>query len=428
MRPNIILLLADDMGWGQVGYNGHPRLTTPNINALAANGLRFDRFYSSGPFCSPTRAAILTGRTGDRCGVHRPFYRLRIQEKSFVKALKSSGYETGHFGKWHLSGLRGSPGAPVVPEDTHGPAQFGFKKWVANTCNINPTTILGDDSGAFSETPNDSSADIADATNDFIDASVQAGKPFFANVWFSSPHAPFVALPQNKAMFEGMGLSESGENQHGMIVELDNAIGVIRQKLRDLNIENDTLVWFCSDNGGLPDVDPDAVGSLNGEKDTLYEGGLRVPCAVEWPTHIQPSITQQLAYTSDIASTLLGVAGVSNLNLLYPQDGESICAVLTDGAKIENRALAFHSWGRGALISDRWKIVTHDVRGDATWELYDLQTDTNETHDVAAHHQDKIAILSNKYWEWYSSVRQSVNGLDYPDGVVTDGYQIPPPH
>ena len=425
-QPNIVLIVADDMGFGQVGYNNHPLLSTPNIDALASNGLRFDRFYSSGPYCSPTRAAILTGRTGDRCGVHRPFYRLRLQEQPFTNALSDAGYINGHFGKWHLSGLRGSPGAPVSTSDTHGPDKFGFDEWFANTCNIDLNTLMGDDTGTFTENPSDSSSAIANKACDFIEAADTSSTPFFANVWFSSPHHPFNALPQNKALFENMGLSEDGENQLGMIVELDNAIGTIRQKLRDLNIENDTIVWFCSDNGGLPNVDPYAVGNLNGAKDTMYEGGLRVPCAVEWPTHITPGITDQLAYTSDIALTLCDITGANKDSLLCPQDGVSIKPVLLDNETIDNRALPFHAWDRGALISDQWKILTHKVQGEVAWELYDIQNDPNETTDVASQNVPIVTAMARHFWNWYSSVRCSVNGLDYPETEVIGNYPLAP--
>ena len=125
MRPNIILILADDLGVGQVSYNDHPWLNTPNIDAIASNGVRFDRFYSSGPQCSPTRAAVLTGRAPDRSGVFKHSYPLRLQEKTIAQLLRDNGYKTGHFGKWHLNGLKGLIGAPILPADPYGPGPLG---------------------------------------------------------------------------------------------------------------------------------------------------------------------------------------------------------------------------------------------------------------------------------------------------------------
>ena len=131
-NPNIVLVMADDMGWGQTGYYNHPVLKTPHLDAMAAGGLRFDRFYAGGPVCSPTRATVLTGRTHDRTGVQSHGFALRKQEKTLAVALRGLGYATGHFGKWHLNGLRG-PGVPILKEDTHGPAGFGFDEWLSVT-------------------------------------------------------------------------------------------------------------------------------------------------------------------------------------------------------------------------------------------------------------------------------------------------------
>ena len=152
---NVVLVMADDQGWGQTGYYNHPVLKTPNLDQMAKNGLRFDRFYSGGPVCSPTRATVLTGRTHDRTGVLDHGYALRKQEKTLSEAMKKAGYATAHFGKWHLNGLRG-PGVPILKNDTHGPGQFGFEKWlsVTNFFDINPT-MSGD--GNFEEFSGDSS-------------------------------------------------------------------------------------------------------------------------------------------------------------------------------------------------------------------------------------------------------------------------------
>jgi arylsulfatase A-like enzyme len=131
-KPHIIFVMADDMGWGQTGYRGHPVLKTPNLDAMAANGLRFERFYAGNPVCSPTRATVLTGRTNDRAGVLSHGYALRLQEKTIAQALKGAGYVTGHFGKWHLNGFKG-PGAPVLKDDPRSPGAFGFDEWVSMT-------------------------------------------------------------------------------------------------------------------------------------------------------------------------------------------------------------------------------------------------------------------------------------------------------
>ena len=138
-RPNVVLVMADDQGWGQTGYYDHPILETPNLDAMAASGLRFDRFYAAGPVCSPTRASVLTGRTHDRTGVLQHGYALHLQERTLPRAMQKAGYATGHFGKWHLNGVRG-PGVPLLASDPYHPGRFGFDTWltVSNFFDMNP--------------------------------------------------------------------------------------------------------------------------------------------------------------------------------------------------------------------------------------------------------------------------------------------------
>ncbi len=425
-QPNIVIIMADDLGWGQTSYAGHPYVSTPNIDALSANGVRFDRFYVSG-LCGPARAQIQTGRVADRGGIHKSFYKFRKQEKTVAQALKNTGYTNGMFGKWHLNGMIGNPGAPMLPEDPRHPGYWGFDEWVASTCGIDPYSLMGDHNGNILEHTADSSSAIAAAANDFIDRAHQSGTPFFAHVCMSSPHTPYHAIPTSKALYEGLGLSTDAEHLFGMITELDAAVGSIRQKLRDLGIEKDTVVWFLSDNGGNSNTDPDQAGGLRGKKGDPYEGGVRVPCSVEWPGRIQPGrISKQMAWVADIPLTLCELANANPNLLLKPQDGISICGPLLDGEEIENRAFAIHrlrgtdDYGVGIIVSDRWKALTHAVRGVAEWELYDVQADVAEATDLAEHHPDIVSGLADHYWTWLGSVRRSLNGLDYPEGRVTE--------
>ena len=154
-RPHIILVMADDQGWGQTGYYNHPVLKTPHLDEMAERGLRFDRFYAGAPVCSPTRASVLTGRTNDRTGVESHGYALRKQETTLSEILNKAGYATGHFGKWHLNGIRG-PGVPILKEDPHGPQNFGFDTWVSVT-NLFDMDPLLSRQGIFTEMDGDSS-------------------------------------------------------------------------------------------------------------------------------------------------------------------------------------------------------------------------------------------------------------------------------
>lgn len=184
--PNVVLVMADDQGWGQTGYYNHPVLKTPHLDAMAKAGLRFDRFYAGGPVCSPTRATVLTGRTHDRTGVFDHGYALRKQEKPLAVAMKKAGYATGHFGKWHLNGLRG-PGVPIFGNDSHGPGGFGFDEWVSVT-NFFDREPLMSRNGKFEDFMGDSSEIVVDEALKFIGAKVKAKKPFFAVLWYGTPH------------------------------------------------------------------------------------------------------------------------------------------------------------------------------------------------------------------------------------------------
>ena len=174
-KPNIILVMADDMGWGQTGFYNHPVLRTPHLDAMAAGGLRFDRFYAGGPVCSPTRATVLTGRTHNRTGVQSHGFALRKQEKTLAVALQGAGYATGHFGKWHLNGLRG-PGVPILKEDAHGPGGFGFDQWLSVTNFFDKDPVMSR-KGNFEEFTGDSSEVIVAEALKFIEAQAKAKRP-----------------------------------------------------------------------------------------------------------------------------------------------------------------------------------------------------------------------------------------------------------
>jgi len=168
-KPNIILIMTDDQGWGQTGYYDHPILQTPNLDEMTRNGIRFDRFYAGAPVCSPTRASVLTGRVNDRTGVFDHGYALRTQEKTIAQALKKVGYSTGHFGKWHLNGLRG-PGAPILKSDNHSPGEFGFDYWLSTT-NFFDIDPLMSKNGEFVDLKGTSSKVIFDEAIKFIKKS-----------------------------------------------------------------------------------------------------------------------------------------------------------------------------------------------------------------------------------------------------------------
>ncbi|MCS5538433.1 MAG: sulfatase-like hydrolase/transferase [Roseibacillus sp.] len=413
-KPNIVLVMADDMGWGQTGYYDHPVLKTPNLDAMAANGLRFDRFYAGGPVCSPTRATVLTGRTHDRGGVQNHGFALRKQEKTLAVALRSAGYATGHFGKWHLNGLRG-PGVPILKGDTHGPGGFGFDEWLSVTNFFDKNPVMSR-KGSFEEFKGDSSEIIVTEALKFISAQAGAGKPSFTVIWYGTPHSPWMGLEGDLALFPGL----KGKSQHhyAELAAMDRSIGSLRSGLRRLGIAKDTLVWFCSDNGGLPGFKPDTVGGLRGYKGSLFEGGLRVPAAIEWPAGIpQPRVTSYPAATMDIFPTLAEIVGLPASVMLQPQDGESLRSLFGKERGRRGKPLGFRNSGRGALIDNEFKLYIRNV-GEGGFQLYHLGKDPAEKRDVTARYPGVAKRLRKVFEEWNASVQASVDGKDYPSGTV----------
>lgn len=414
-RPNIILVMADDMGWGQTGYYQHPILKTPHLDAMAAEGLRFDRFYAGAPVCSPTRASVLTGRTNDRTGVESHGYALRRQERTVAQALRGQGYATGHFGKWHLNGLRG-PGVPVLASDDHNPGEFGFDQWLSVTNFFDRDPIMSRN-GEFEEFQGDSSEIIVAEALKFIGRQAEAKKPFLTVIWYGTPHSPWVAADADKTAFAD--LDANSQDHYGELVAMDRSIGALRQGLRQLKIAENTLVWFCSDNGGLPKITPDTVGGLRGYKGSVYEGGLRVPAIIEWPQGIpSPRVTAYPACTMDIFSTLAHVAGLPETSLLQPQDGVNLAPLFQQDLPHRDQPIGFRHTGRAALIDNNYKLITLNIKQDV-FQLFDLEQDPHEQHDILAEQPDVARRLQAEFRRWNQVVQASVAGKDYPEGAVS---------
>lgn len=414
VRPNIVLVMADDQGWGEVGYNGHPLLKTPHLDAMAASGLRFDRFYASAPVCSPTRAAVLTGRTNDRTGVRDHGYPLRRQEKTLAQALRAAGYSTGHFGKWHLDGYRG-PGAPILAGNARSPGAFGFDVWISATNYIDRDPVLGRQ-GRIEEFNGDSSEILVQEALEFMTRQLSAGRPFFAVIWYGSPHVPSSAAGVDKVGFEE--LSPSAQNHLGELVALDRSIGALRSGLRRLGVAQDTLVWYCSDNGGHKDAPSKPVAHLRGFKGSLFEGGLRVPGIVEWPAGIsRPRITSFPAGTIDIFPTVAAIAGLPASAHIAPLDGVSLKPLFAGEAGQRERPLGFRYLNGAAWIDNRYKLVAPDTESGG-FQLYDLVDDPSESRDLSNARPDLAGRLRAQFLVWNASVVASAAGKDYPEGNV----------
>ena len=411
-RPNVVLVMADDQGWGQTGYYKHPILKTPNLDAMAASGLRLDRFYAAGPVCSPTRASVLTGRSHDRTGVLSHGYALHRQERTIARAMQKAGYATGHFGKWHLNGVRG-PGVPVLDSDPHHPGHFGFDHWltVTNFFDMNPVMSR---MGKFEEFKGDSSEVIVAEALKFIEQTRSDHKPFFTVIWYGSPHSPWEASQRDQIK----GEASNSAHHHGELVAMDRSIGTLRNGLKKMGLGQNTLVWFCSDNGGLKGVGHDSVGGLRGNKGSIWEGGLRVPGIIEWPARIKPRITSYPASTMDILPTLVDLLALPEDSMLELVDGMSIKPLLDREIGPRTKPLPFHYQRKAALIDNDLKIVTEKI-GSGKYLLFDLKADKTESTDLFAERSDDAKRLQAALELMVASIAKSRTGADYPEGKVT---------
>jgi arylsulfatase A-like enzyme len=413
-RPHIVFVMADDMGWGQTGYRDHPVLKTPHLDAMAANGLRFERFYAGCPVCSPTRASVLTGRSPDRAGVLSHGYALRPQEKTIAQALKAQGYVTGHFGKWHLDGFAG-PGAPILPGDPRSPSHFGFDEWVSvtNFYDLDPLMSRG---GKIESFQGDSSEIAVAEAVKFLNKHRDSGKPTFTVIWYGSPHSPFKALPADKAPFAH--LDELSANHYGELVALDRSLGTLRSKLRELGMADNTMLVFNSDNGGLPEVKPASTGGLRGFKASVYEGGVRVPGIIEWPAVIKPRVTHYPACTMDLFPTVAEIVGLPDDVFVKPLDGQSLRPLFTAELPQRTKPIPFRFGVKSAYIDGPYKLLTENYR-QGSFQLYDLSADPSESHDLSGEQPERFARMKQAWQAWNESVDASFAGRDYPGGELS---------
>ncbi|MGE0757639.1 MAG: sulfatase [Pirellulaceae bacterium] len=436
-RPNVVLVMADDQGWGDAGYNGHPQLKTPNLDALAAAGLRLNRFYTAHFNCSPTRASVMTGRHPHRMGTFSPGSPIRAQELTVARVLQSAGYATGHFGKWHLNGKNGDrdtktpPGRAILAEDPLSPGKLGFDEWISadNFFDLDP--VLGRN-GVAEKFHGDGSDIATDEALRFIRQQAGAGRPFLVVLWFGNPHTPHEALPKDKAAYAA--LPENEQNYYGELTGIDRNVGKLRATLRELNLADNTLLWYCSDNGGA--AGPKSTGNLRGSKGTLWEGGLRVPGLVEWPARIpRPIISNVPCSTLDIYPTVLAATGAKAEKQIQPLDGINLLPLFLGKMAKRSKAIPFvarlnQEGSHAALLDWPYKLHTFAVQGKGKKKggsqplapvlLYDVSQDPNETTDLAAQQPERVATMKAELAAWKASALKSLAGDDYGPGGFPD--------
>ncbi len=404
-KPNFVFILIDDMGWSDLGCYGNPFHETPNIDNLARKGMRFTDAYAACPVCSPTRASIVAGQYPARVGITdfirghwRPYEKLRVpinrqqhlplESVTFAEALKSAGYVSGAFGKWHLGGK------PYSPEHQ------GFDRVVSGVRNLNDKQVTG----------------FTDCAMKFIGDN--KNKPFFLYLAHHTVHIPLQAPRELIEKYERKAKPATGVNNPvyaAMIEHLDDSVGRILKKLDELHLADRTVVVFFSDNGGLRqrfDGKGEVVTTnapLRAEKGTLYEGGIREPLIVRWPGLVKPGSVCNVPVSSvDFYPTFLEVAGAAG-DPNHVLDGESLVPLLKQTRKLKRDAIFWHyphyhhSTPAGAIRQGDWKLI--EFFEDNRLELYNVRTDIGEKSNLADKMPHKARELHQKLAAWRRSVR-----------------------
>jgi arylsulfatase A-like enzyme len=417
-KTNFVLVMADDMGWGDVAANGSNKIVhTPNLDAMAAAGLRLTRCYATSPQCTPTRAGFLTGRHPSRnacyCAGGNP---LPTEATTMAELLRDAGYATGHFGKWHVGG--------VSTKDPTGPSRQGFDSQysIINSYMVHKMDVsFTPTAGRKAERSSGYCEDVVmDAALEFVRASVEEERPFLAVVWNLAPHSPFLATEADRRPYAD--LPEDEQHFWGQITNIDKNVGRLRRELRTLGVAENTLLVFTSDNGAVfrsRDHDP-----FQGGKNNLWEGGLRVPGLIEWPARItEPRVSDVPVNLVDLFPTVLELAGVAVPQNIGQLDGVSLVPLLDGKWKERPQPMGFHflhqrwegnlqrrrdeflsSVGKVgfAVIDNRYKLITN-LRGEAA-QLYDVVDDPAETNDLACTHPEIVSRLQNWRKRWWASV------------------------
>lgn len=410
-QPNIVVFLADDMGWGDSGCYGSDLIKSPNIDKLASQGVRFTQCYAACGVCSPSRSSILTGRTPFRNGVWQHLSgnhqtHLRTSEITYPTLLKAAGYQTCHVGKWHLNS-RQQFNTPEYPQ----PGDHGYDYWMATHNNAepshqNPKNFVRNGQ-PVGELKGFSAPLVAQEAIHWLDDVRVPNKPFALSIWVHEPHKP---IATDEKFSEGYG-DHRNRTYMGNITQLDFALGQVMDRLEASGLAENTLFVFTSDNGpeGQDGPTGGSTGGLRGRKRDDHEGGIRVPGIVRWPGHIAPgTVSKTPVIGSDIFATVLDVTGIP-LPADRTIDGVSMLPAFA-GKPVERKVPLF--WrthvstpgSRVALRIDEWKIVGNDTM--EAFELFQIEQDPFEKNDLATAMPDKLEQLRTTLFEVWADIEK----------------------
>jgi arylsulfatase A-like enzyme len=415
-RPNIVYIMTDDMGYGDLSCYGQVKYKTPNLDILASQGVKFVNAYAAAPVCTPTRTALMTGRYPARTpvGLIEPLvspvihsaYGLTSDTPSLASLMKESGYETALIGKWHLGFM-----PQQSPMKNGFDYFFGIRSGGADYISYRGANGKGTYPGTHDLYENDAmvypQGYLTDLlTQKSIDVIKQKHtKPFFLSINFTAPHWPWQG-PSDKAYPDSINFAEGGSPAvyAAMMKSLDDGIGKIMQALDDAQLTKQTIVIFTNDNGGEKYSDN---GGLSKSKMTLWEGGIRVPAFVRWPGKIKAGVTsQQVAVTMDWTATILEAAG-AKADTKFPLDGINLMPILTGKEKDIDRTLYWRTFQRikqKAIREGKWKYL-QDQKGEY---LFDLSADQGEKNDLKLKEAKKFEELKEKFAKWENTVLQPI--------------------
>ncbi|QDU10594.1 arylsulfatase [Gimesia aquarii] len=414
-QPNIILVMTDDQGYWDTGISGNPHIETPTIDRMAAEGVTFTRFYAN-MVCAPTRAGLMTGRHYLRTGLYNTRFggdTLGSQETTIAQVLKSAGYKTGLFGKWHLGRYA-----------QYQPHRRGFDHFFGHYHGhieryTNPDQVVVN--GQPVETRGYVTDLFTDAAIDFIKR--YKTQPFFCFLAYNAPHSPFLldtshyGQPKGdqlikKYLDKGLPLREA--RIYAMVERIDENLKRLLQSVHDLGIDQETVVIFTSDNGG---VSRGYKAGLKGSKASAYEGGIRVPFVVRWSGHFPAGkTTGAMAAQTDLFPTFCELAGIQ-VPAKLKLDGKSILSLMEQGGGKSPHKYLYHTWDRytpnpyhrWSIHGERFKLVLHDSKGkkkkiEPMGQLYDLSADSGETQDLAKQYPEEAKQLRTEFLRWFDDV------------------------
>ena len=419
-KPNLILIMTDDQGYWDTSISGNPHLKTPAMDRIANEGIQLRRYYAA-PVCAPTRAGLMTGRHYLRTGLYNTRFggdTLGAEEITVAEILKSVGYRTGLFGKWHLGKYPG-----YQPQDRGFDEFFGHYHGHIERYEF-PDQVYHN--GRSVRARGYVSELFTDAAKDFIQKAHDDRKPFFCSLMFNAPHSPWLLDTSHYGQPEGdktltkyldKGLPIREARIYSLIERVDDNINRLLNHLDQLGIQDDTLVVFTSDNGGVSKF---WKAGISGNKASTYEGGVRAPCYVRWPGRIRAGITSD-SLTSHI-DWLPTFCEAANAKLPSDRkiDGKSLIQLMTQSPNQAHHQYVYHTWDRytpnpdrrWGISDQRWKllcIVGNEVQATRkNWRLYDLQNDPGESQNLIAKHPEIAERLRAEFKQWFSEVTAGV--------------------